>query len=118
MRIWVSYKVDNASKKGKKGALHVLVKACTYLKDTDTKNEMCKCFGITNHMCYNILNSIDHNTIAHPIPVCERNKESKFKESAILAFFHLEESSAIDSNCRRIVSVTMNRVEEQYISCI
>ena len=92
--------------------MYVLVKAYTYLKETNTKNEICKCLRMTNCISYNALNSIDYNTITCLIPVCEKSEDSKCKESTIIAFCYLEESSAIDSNCQRIVTITMNGVEE------
>ena len=95
--------------------MHTLVKACTYLRDSDTDNEIRKSLGMTTYVHYDALNNIDHDNVVRPIAVCNRSEDFKFKESTILTFCHSEESSSIDSNCRRIVPITVNGVEEQHV---
>ena len=95
--------------------MRALAKTCACLRDSDADDEAHKSLGATTSAHCSALSNVDHDTIACPIAAHERSEDSKLKESTMLAFCHSEESSSIDSNCRRIVPVTASGFGEQHI---
>ena len=113
---------QNQKQNKEKEALHILIEACTYNhSDGDGhNNSVRKMLGLSTGTFYwNIIeqiNGMDMTSYTH----IEKNKReqtelSRKQEQYVLAFYHSDEYSTIDSISKRLVELISNRSIEIYV---